>query len=317
MMRNQSGTFVNLDGTTPDKPWWAIAVWLLAYRLPDEIRQCVAALLDWILKRRHSVSAASVTAAIDPKLPHLTWLGHSTFLLRIADRWILIDPVFGSPSRAFWRHVPVGVPPHQLPAIDAVLLSHDHYDHLDLKSLGCLKGDPAIIAPLNVGSYLPTRYRTSELDWWQSHELFGMRITLVPAHHWSMRSLGSKNKTLWGGFVIEANGLTLCFAGDTAFKPPIFDAIRARFPRIDVAILPIGAYEPRWFMSAQHMDPEEAVASFEVLGAKRFVSMHWGTFHLSSEPRQQPAKRLLAEWTKRGLDRELLWLMAVGETKKL
>jgi L-ascorbate metabolism protein UlaG (beta-lactamase superfamily) len=196
-----------------------------------------------------------------------------------------------------------------------VTLSHDHYDHLDTPSLASLKGDPQIVAPLQMGRYLSRP--STELDWWQSIESPGLRITLTPAHHWGMRGLSGRNRTLWGGFVYQADGITLYFAGDTALQPAVFQGIRKRFPRIDVAILPIGAYAPGWFMQAQHMDPEEAVTAFELLGARCFVAMHWGTFNLSSEPLREPPDKLRSCWAKRGYREDNLWIMDIGETRVL
>jgi L-ascorbate metabolism protein UlaG (beta-lactamase superfamily) len=214
-----------------------------------------------------------------------------------------------------WRHVPPGLPPDRLPQIDLVTLSHDHYDHLDIPSLAALKGEPQIVAPLRMGRYLPRA--PIELDWWQCIERPGLRITLTPAHHWGMRGITTRNRTLWGGFIFQGDGITIYFAGDSALQPPVFKAIHERFPRIDIAILPIGAYAPRWFMQAQHMDPEEAVTAYQMLGARRFVAMHWGTFFLSSEPTREPLDRLKACWTERGYRTDELWIMDVGETRRL
>jgi L-ascorbate metabolism protein UlaG (beta-lactamase superfamily) len=311
------GRFVNLDGTTPDKNGLAVARWLVCNRLADELRQGSAAFLD-LFRREKSWRPPfrpDQAAALDPSQPHLTWIGHSTFLLRIGGHWVLTDPVFGHPAATVWRHVPPGLPPDQLPQIDLVTLSHDHYDHLDIPSLAALKGEPQIVAPLQMGRYL--QRSLIELDWWQSIERPGLRITLTPAHHWGMRGLTTRNRTLWGGFILEGDGLTIYFAGDSALQPPVFKAIHERFPRIDIAILPIGAYAPRWFMQAQHMDPEEAVKAYQMLGARRFVAMHWGTFFLSSEPTREPRDRLKACWAENGFRGDDLWIMDVGETRLL
>jgi L-ascorbate metabolism protein UlaG (beta-lactamase superfamily) len=311
---------VNLDGTTPDKNAWAVLYWAVRHRIPDELRQGFTALLD-LFRRDKSWRPPfhpNEAAALDPDQPHLTWMGHSTFLLRLGGKWVLIDPVFGHPAGTLWRHVPSGLAPDKLPQIDVVTLSHDHYDHLDLPSLAALKGEPQIIAPLQMGRYLSRpSSQVIELDWWQSSERPGLRITLTPAHHWGMRGLTGRNRTLWGGFIYEGDGLTLYFAGDSALQPPVFQAIRERFPHIDIAILPIGAYAPRWFMQAQHMDPEEAVDAYKIVGARRFVAMHWGTLFLSSERTREPLERLRACWAKQGHREEDLWIMDVGETRSL
>lgn len=314
-----NGRFVNLDGTTPDKSGWAVAGWLVRHRLADELRQGTTALLDLFRRQgsRRPPFRPNPAAALDPDHPHLTWISHSTFLMRLGGHWILTDPVFGRPAWTLWRHCPPGLAPDRLPEIDVVTLSHDHYDHLDLPSLAALKGKPQLIAPLRLGRHLPRPRRPIELDWWETHARPGLGITLVPAHHWSMRGPSSRNRTLWGGFVYEADGMTIYFAGDTAFKPKLFESIHQRFPRIDLAILPIGAYAPRWFMQAQHMDPDEAVAACELLAAERIVAMHWGTFHLSSEPPHEPPDRLRAAWTARGHPANRLWIMDIGETRRI
>jgi N-acyl-phosphatidylethanolamine-hydrolysing phospholipase D len=312
-----AGRFVNLDGTTPDKGGLAVLRWAVLHRLPDEVRQGATALAD-LFRRQKSwrpPCRLDQAAALAPEWPHLTWIGHSTFLLRMGDRWILTDPVFGHAAGTLWRHVPPGLSPGQLPPIDLVTVSHDHFDHLDLPSLAQLKGEPELVAPLQLGRYLPRP--ATELDWWQSIERQGLRITVTPAHHWGMRNLSSRNRTLWGGIVFQAGDLTLYFAGDSALQPPVFQAIRARFPRIDIAVLPIGAYSPRWFMKAQHMDPEEAVDAYEMLGARRFVAMHWGTFNLSSEPIREPVDRLRKRWAERRYRDEDLWILDVGESRGL
>jgi L-ascorbate metabolism protein UlaG (beta-lactamase superfamily) len=311
------GRFVNLDGTTPDKSFPAVLRWAVVHRLPDEVCQLGTAFLDLFRKQKswRPPCRADLAAALDPESSHLTWIGHSTFLLRMGGHWILTDPVFAHPAGTLWRHVPPGLAPEQLPAIDLVTVSHDHYDHLDLPSLAKLTGEPEIVAPLQMSQHLPRP--VTELDWWQAVERGGVRITLTPAHHWAMRGLSSRNRTLWGGLVFQAGDLTVYFAGDTAYRPPVFQAIRDRFPRIDVAMLPIGAYAPRWFMQAQHMGPEEAVDAYEMLGARRFVAMHWGTFNLSSESIREPVDLLKARWAARGHRDDDLWILDIGETRRL
>jgi L-ascorbate metabolism protein UlaG (beta-lactamase superfamily) len=159
--------------------------------------------------------------------------------------------------------------------------------------------------------------RIVELEWWESHQVGDVRVTLVPSQHWSMRSPFDKNRRLWGGFVYESAEATVYHAGDTAFSERVFREIGERFPRIDAAMLPIGAYDPAWFMQPQHQNPEEAGRAFELLGARRFVAMHWGTFRLTDEPLGEPPARLDAWWAERGLPRDRLWIPAIGETSEL
>jgi L-ascorbate metabolism protein UlaG (beta-lactamase superfamily) len=144
-----------------------------------------------------------------------------------------------------------------------------------------------------------------------------LRITLVPAQHWSMRMPWDRNRRLWGGFVFESPEGCVYHAGDTAMREETFLEIGRRFPRLGWAMLPIGAYDPPWFMQPQHMGPEEAARAFELLGAERLLAMHWGTFRLTDEPLHEPPERLRAEWARRGLDDRRLWILDVGETRRL
>jgi N-acyl-phosphatidylethanolamine-hydrolysing phospholipase D len=159
-----------------------------------------------------------------------------------------------------------------------VTISHAHFDHLDLPTLKRIGKGALYVVPKDNADILRGAGLTNvvELGWWESHEVGDLRITLVPAQHWSMRAPWDRNKRLWGGFVYESPEGTSYHAGDTAFSEPVFTAIAERFPRTDWAMLPIGAYDPVWFMQAQHMRPEEAGRAFELLGAKHLVAMHWG-----------------------------------------
>ena len=155
-----------------------------------------------------------------------------------------------------------------------------------------------------------------ELDWWQSAEVAGVKFTLVPAQHWSRRGLNDVDATLWGGFVYEGAGLRAYHSGDTAYFSG-FRAIGERMGPIDAAMLPIGAYDPRWFMKPQHMNPEDALQAFLDLGARRFFAMHWGTFKLTDEPINEPPQLLRRLWAERSLDAGRLCIPAIGETVAL
>ncbi len=215
-----------------------------------------------------------------------TFIGHASFLIQIGGRCILTDPVWsmrGSPlAFAGPRRVRApGQALEALPGCDLLLVSHNHYDHLDLPTLREVRrrwSPPAVTGLANARHLAKAGIRGAvELDWWQSTEVAGLRITYVPAQHFSARTLSDRNRSLWGGFVIEAEGATVYFAGDSGWCPH-FAEIAARFPRIDLALIPIGAYEPRFFMRTQHMDPGEAVQAHQALGARRSVGMHFGTF---------------------------------------
>jgi L-ascorbate metabolism protein UlaG (beta-lactamase superfamily) len=243
----------------------------------------------------------------------ITWLGHASFLVQLDGVSLLVDPalmpgIFGGIP----RNVPPGVPLEKLPPIDAVLVSHSHYDHLDLPTLE--KVGAPIVAGLGLERFFRDRNLfATELGWWQTTTVRGVRITFVPAQHWSRRGLFDTNRTLWGGFVIEGTTATIYHSGDTAYFGG-FKEIAARFPALDVALLPVGAYQPAWFMERQHMNPEQALRAFLDLGARTFVAMHWGTFKLADEPLDEPPRRIEAERRRLGLEAARVRVPAVGET---
>lgn len=234
-----------------------------------------------------------------------TWIGHATTLLQSAGANVLIDPVFSErASPVSWagptRVHPPGVALTDLPPIDLVLLSHDHYDHCDgqtLRRLSRTARPPHVLCPLGNGSLLlrfgfPTA-RITELDWWQEHTLApGVSVQATPARHWSNRLSGARNGRLWSGFWLRLGQRTLYYAGDTAWDDHLFADIRKRCGAPDLALLPIGAYEPRWFMSAQHCNPTEAVRIHQTLGARQSIGVHWGTFQLTDEGREEPLQAL-------------------------
>lgn len=231
-----------------------------------------------------------------------TWVGHATFVLRTAQAVILTDPVFSAsagpggvlgPRRA----IDPGVAFESLPRVDMVLLSHDHYDHCDVPTLRRLaqRDDPLVIAPLGHRALLVRAgmKRIVELDWWQAHAASpGLEVTLVPSRHWSRRMPWGTNRRLWGGFMVRTAGRLVYFVGDTGYDPALFAEIRRRCGTPDLAMIPIGAYEPRWFMAAAHVNPEEAVQIHRDVGAKRSIAMHWGTFQLTDEGREDPVVAL-------------------------
>jgi L-ascorbate metabolism protein UlaG (beta-lactamase superfamily) len=225
-------------------------------------------------------------ARLPPGRIGATFIGHASFLIRIGGRCVLIDPVwsmrasplaFAGPRRV---RAP-GQPLAALPGCDLLLLSHNHYDHCDLPTLRQVRrrwAPPAVTGLDNARHLAKAGIRGAvELDWWQSTEVAGLRVTYVPAQHFSARTLFDRNRSLWGGFVIEAEGAAVYFAGDSGWCPH-FAEIGHRFPRIDLALIPIGAYEPRFFMRTQHIDPGEAVQAHLALGARRSIGMHFGTF---------------------------------------
>ncbi len=199
----------------------------------------------------------------------------------------------------------------RLPPLDLLLISHNHYDHLDAPTVRPLARDTPVVAPGGLGRWF--RYRgftaVTELDWWETVRVCPLEVTFVPAHHWSRRGLFDHCATLWGGFVLTLPGLRVYHAGDSAYGP-FFAEIGSRYPGIDVAMLPIGAYAPRWFMHTMHMDPEEAAQAASDVDARIMVPMHWGTFQLSREPALEPIERTQAAWTTASRNRANLWDLA-------
>jgi len=270
--------------------------------------------------------------------PAITWIGHATMLAQFGGLNLITDPVFSdrvSPLSFIGpkRHVPPGLALAQLPHIDVVLVSHNHYDHLDDASVRALAaqagGPPLFVVPLGLKAWMAERGidKVVELDWWQSHPLAtptgSVDVVLTPVQHWSGRGLNDRLATLWGGYAVFAPDLHLFFSGDTGYSKDFSD-IREHFaPRqrdgggFDIALIAVGAYEPRWFMSSQHVNPAEAVQIHLDLGAKRSVGVHWGTFQLTDEALDEPPQQLAQARAAKGLADEQFFVMAVGETRKL
>jgi N-acyl-phosphatidylethanolamine-hydrolysing phospholipase D len=248
--------------------------------------------------------------------PSVTWIGHATLLLQAEGMSVLTDPMFSPRILAVRRLAPPGVSLAHLPPIDVVVVSHNHRDHLDEASVRALGPEVTFVVPLGLAAWFKKRglHRVVELDWWQETEVAArtsrIRVTLVPAQHWSMRGPLDANRSLWGGYVIESPAVRFYFAGDTGY-PAAFKDIGRRYPGIDYALLPIGAYAPRWFMQPQHIGPEEAATAFGELGARSLIPMHWGTFRLSDEPLGEPPVLLRKAL---GSDVDKLTQLAIGQT---
>jgi L-ascorbate metabolism protein UlaG (beta-lactamase superfamily) len=239
----------------------------------------------------------------------ITCIGHATFLIQAAGTSILTDPVYAdraSPTQFTGpRRVRApGVRFDDLPPISIVLLSHNHYDHCDLRALRALERRfaPTFITPLGNRRLLRSAGidHVEELDWWNASTRSSIPITLTPAQHGAARGLLDRNRALWGGYLIEVVGKRIFFAGDSGYGAH-FAEIRRRLSPIDLALLPIGAYEPRWFMRDIHMTPEEALQAHLDLGAGRSIAMHFGVFHLSAEGIEEPPMRLTRALVARGL----------------
>jgi L-ascorbate metabolism protein UlaG (beta-lactamase superfamily) len=237
---------------------------------------------------------------LDGAVAIVTFIGHATFLIQTAAGNILTDPMYS--QRAGPLNV-VGprrvrqpaVPFDDLPSISVVLLSHNHYDHCDLRTLRNLaqRFNPLVITPLGNGALVRSAgiRRVEELDWWQDATTAALPVTLTPAQHFSSRSPFDRNRALWGGFIVVVGALRIFFAGDTAYAG-FFHDVRQRLGPIDLALLPIGAYEPRWFMHVVHMNPAEAVQAHIDLEASESIGIHFGTFQMTTEGIDEPLRAL-------------------------
>jgi N-acyl-phosphatidylethanolamine-hydrolysing phospholipase D len=252
--------------------------------------------------------------------PAITWIGHSSFFLRMAGRSILLDPVFSDfcapiPLRRLKRRVSPGLPFESVACPDLVLLTHNHYDHLDLPTIRRLPAENQFIVPKGLADWFRKcgRNNVRELGWWESVDLGGVRVTSVPAQHFSSRTLWDRNRTLWCGWVLQSESETVYFAGDTGYCGT-FREIGERFGPMDLSLIPIGAYAPRWFMKPAHVDPYEAVQIHKDVRSKLSVACHWGTFCLTDEPMDEPPKVLKQALLAAHIPLEDFRVLAIGET---
>ncbi|MFZ9521295.1 MAG: MBL fold metallo-hydrolase [Silvanigrellaceae bacterium] len=257
----------------------------------------------------------------------LTWIGHSTFLIEFENLRVLTDPNYSDTvGPVAWlspkRVVAPGISLEKTPKVDLILLSHDHFDHMDLPTLEYFakRDNPMIVAGTGNKPLLEeTGFKNIvELGWWDKYTTRdGVDITFVPAQHWSTRTLLSRNTTLWGGFFLRAKGKTVYFVGDTGYHPKLFKEIREKAGSPDFSLIPIGAYSPRDFMKDQHVDPAEAVDIHKDVKSGQSVGMHWGTFQLSDEPINEPCQLVASESKIKSLGPVDFTCMEIGETRAL
>ncbi|OYT90625.1 MAG: MBL fold metallo-hydrolase [Burkholderiales bacterium PBB3] len=272
--------------------------------------------------------------------PAITWIGHATMLVQMGGLNILLDPVFSdrvSPVQFAGpkRYQPPGIALANLPHIDLVLISHNHYDHLDIGSVKALNtqagGPPLFIVPLGVKKWMADAgiENVKQMDWWDTTQvklpLGAVDVHFTPVQHWSSRTPTDRRATLWGGYAVFAPDFQMYFSGDTGYSQDFKDT-QAHFAArqtaalgggFDVALIAVGAYEPRWFMKEQHVNPAEAVQIHLDLKAKRSIGVHWGTFDLTDESLDQPPKDLAAARAANGLVAQDFDVMAIGQTLKL
>jgi L-ascorbate metabolism protein UlaG (beta-lactamase superfamily) len=264
-------------------------------------------------------------AAVGPSGIRLTLIGHATWLIQTAGVTLLIDPVwsdraspvtFAGPKRV----TPPAIPMDQLPPIHAVLITHNHYDHMDLSTVARLFAlyRPLFLTPLGNDTIIRSAVPEASivaLDWHQAADLSpSLTVSAVPTLHWSARGLLDRQHALWASFILRAPGGTIYAVGDTGFGDgQLFRQIGQHYGTIDMALLPIGAYEPRWFMKDQHMNPAEAVAAMQLCGARRALGHHWGTFQLTAEEHDSPARELNAAVQQSGLSSDRFVAVRSGE----
>eukprot|EP00741_Cyanophora_paradoxa_P018058 tig00021037_g17437.t1 len=296
--------------------------------------------LVWNWNRKHPDVSPATLARELPQVPvdwerlrnppkdriQVTWIGHASMLVQVNGVAFLTDPVlsqrcsplsFAGPKRL----VPPAIAMEDLGKlkIDFSIVSHNHYDHLDLGTVKTLGDRCTWVVPLGLKKWFSDHSIANcvELDWWQEHKIAeGVSVTCTPCQHWSSRTGLDRNKTLWSSFLVKAGDKKVYFGGDTGYCP-VFKEVGKLFGPIDLAILPIGAYEPRWFMKPQHIDPDEAVQIHLDLDATYSVGMHWGTFVLTDEPIGEPPLRLAEALRKRGIPQERFFCMKHGEVRIL
>jgi|ERR1700693_1224228 len=303
---------------------------------PGERLRGAGSVLQWMMNRKpgpwpkwiDEPSGAPPPERVTTERIRATFVGHSSVLIQTDGLNILCDPIWSMRASPFsWigprRHRASGIRFEDLPPIHIVLQSHDHYDHLDIPTQRRIASQwqPKFAVPLGVRSRLEkhkisTVEKISELDWWQSQVISEkLKITCVPARHFSGRGLRDRNKTLWSGYVIDGPAGAIYFAGDTGYGAH-FGEIKRRFPQIRLAFLPIGAYLPQWFMGPVHMSPADAVRAHEELGAATSVAIHFGAFHLADDAEDQPARELREALSSR-TQVNPFWILGVGEGRDI
>jgi N-acyl-phosphatidylethanolamine-hydrolysing phospholipase D len=328
--------FVNPNGAGAVQPLGAVLRWKLeSWRagLPPPAQHptpVVTPQLALLRANSDPVRRVGTNGAL-AAVPSATWIGHATVLVQSGGLNILTDPVFSERASPVsfvgpQRAQPPGIALHDLPAIDVVLISHNHYDHLDQPSVLQLderaQGRTLFLVPLGLKEWFADRgiANVIELDWWEHRQVRGVDFALVPVQHWSARNLVDRNKTLWGGWAVFAPDLRWYFSGDSGYSRMFQETREKLAPRMrdgtlfDLALLAIGGYEPRWFMGPQHMNPAEAVHAHKDLAARRSIGIHWGTFALTDEALDQPPRDLAAARAQQAVSEQDFFVLPIGGT---
>ena len=304
------GTFVNTDGQAISKSFTDLLRWRWSRTEPSP--------------QHFDVIHPDPDVIASPATTQITWLGHSAFLLQVKGKNILTDPHFSKRASplSFAGPKRIVAPPlniDELPHIHVVVISHNHYDHLDEESLTELyerqkNAPPLFLVPLGLKDELLSYDITNiiEMDWWESHEDDGIRLTALPVKHWSQRTFFDRNKSLWAGWLVDIEDFRFFHTGDSGYSDD-FRRIGEDYPGIDLATIPIGAYDPRWFMKDAHMSPQEAVQTFIDLKAEKAIGMHWGTFILTDEEMDEPPLRLAEALKDKGVEASNFSVMGHGE----
>lgn len=304
--------FTNLDNLNTDRSLKQLRQWReerrrkkkdYSYIIPNTPPQ-----LDYLSQNQEEVS--------------ITWIGHSTFLIQYEGLNIITDPVWAGRMGFQRRLGSPGIPIQDIPSVDLILISHSHYDHMHMASIRKLYGtDTRLIVPIGLGRKMIRKgfHRTHELKWWDDIQIGNAKISFVPTQHWTRRTLFDMNTSHWGGYVLEAleakdgkRPQVVYFAGDSGYFPGFVD-IGQRY-NIDIALMPIGAYEPEWFMTSQHTTPEEALQAFIDVKAKMMIPMHYGTFRLADDTAREALDRLEAERERLEVSSDAIRILMHGET---
>ena len=305
-------TFINKDSTASKKTFSEFIQWRMTKeKSPPRVQ--IEQSDDW-----RNLESSSTNYAV--------WIGHASFLINNGDLTIMTDPIFSErASPVAWagpkRMIPPSIPLADLPPIDVVVISHNHYDHLDLPSLKALQQanpEVVILVPQGDKALLEGQglQNVHQFRWWQNIRLGKTELTFTPVQHWSSRGITDRNSSLWGGWFIKSPSLSLYHAGDTGYSKD-FVKTRETLGVPDVAFIPIGAYEPRWFMRTQHVNPAEAVQVALDLKAPRSFGMHWGTFILTDEPVKSPPEELKKALDDRGKASDFFTAPKPGEILSL